>query len=226
MEISSIKIPHPITHLFYDGEEYSIQKSNPDDTDVVLGDEMSSEDQVEILEKALEQTRETAYQAGFQEGRELAKSDLNERVKELSSDFTQMLSGLNNEYENRLNSIEDSLIDISVRIAKKILGHELNHEKNIADYLSKRLKDVLLRLMDQSKINIYLNPDWLKEMNQEKFLEQISFPIKHKIQFHKNDRLLPGECKIESEEFFIDATLDHQLNILTKHLKQEYMKWN
>jgi len=226
MEINSIKISHPITHLFHNGEEYSFQKSNPDDTDVVLGDEMSSEDQVEILEKALEQTRETAYQAGYQEGRESAIIDLKDRIKELSSDFTQMLSGLNCEYENRLKSIEDSIIDFSVRIAKKIIGHELDHEKNIAHYLSKRLKDILPTLMEQSKINIHVNPDWLMEMNQEQFLEQIQIPIKHKIQFHKNDKLLPGECKIKTEEFFIDATLDHQLTVLTKHLKEEYTKWN
>ena len=31
---------------------------------------------------------------------------------------------------------------------------------------------------------------------------------------------------LKSEDFFIDATLNHQFKLMENHLKQEYLKWN
>ena len=71
-----------------------------------------------------------------------------------------------------------------------------------------------------------MNPDWLKEFKRDEFMARIDLPLHDKIQFIDDDKLRPGECLVESEDFFIDATLDHQFKLMESHLQQEYLKWN
>ena len=96
MESFRIAVANPINRIIFKGIEYlSKQESvSSDDTDIIMDENMTPDDQVEILEKALEQTRENSFQAGYKEGRDSSLKDMESRIKELSSDFTQMVQGL------------------------------------------------------------------------------------------------------------------------------------
>ncbi len=228
MESFTFAVTKPINQLNFKGVNYPLQEKSefPDDTNVIMDEQMTADDQVEILEKALEQTRENAFQAGYKEGRESSLSDMESRIKELSSDFTQLVKGLKDQYKTLFAQQEKILLKFSLRIAEKILQEELTHKKEITEFLSKMLKKIITEMTEQKKIKVYLNSDWLNELNREEFLNQIDFPLQDKIQFKEDEKLRPGECLVESEDFFIDATLDHQLELIEKHLSQEYLKWN
>ena len=57
-------------------------------------------------------------------------------------------------------------------------------------------------------------------------MDHIELPLHKNIQFVEDDKLNPGECLVESEDYFIDTTLNHQLELMENHLRQEYSKWN
>ena len=228
MESFHIAVTNPINKINFKGIDYSSQKESEssDQTDIIMDDNMTPDQQVVILEKALEQTRDNAFQAGYEEGRNSSLNDMKSRIKELSSDFTQMVQGLDKQYKVLFNLQEKTLLSLSLRIAEKILNEELSHKKEITEYLAKMLKKILMEMMEQKKITVSLNPDWLKEFKRDEFLNQIDLPLHEKIQFIDDDKLHPGECLVESEDFFIDATLNHQFKLMENHLKQEYLKWN
>ena len=228
MESFRIAVANPINRINFKGTDYPSQDElvSTDDTDIIMDENMTPDDQVEILEKALEQTRENSFQAGYKEGRDSSLKDMESRIKELSSDFTQMVQGLDEQYNLLFNNQEKSLLKLSLRIAEKILHEEFTHKKEITDYLVKMLKKILLEMMEQKRITVHLNPDWLKEFNRDVFMDQIGLPLHEKIQFNEDEKLRPGECVVESEDYFIDATLNHQLGLMEDHLKQEYLKWN
>ena len=223
MESFRIAVANPINRINFKGTDYPSQDDlvSTDDTDIIMDENVTPDDQVEILEKALEQTRENSFQAGYKEGRDSSLKDMESRIKELSSDFTQMVQGLDEQYNLLFNNQEKSLLKLSLRIAE-----EFTHKKEITDYLVKMLKKILLEMMEQKRITVHLNPDWLKEFNRDEFMDQIGLPLHEKIQFNKDEKLRPGECLVESEDIFIDATLNHQLELMEDHLKQEYLKWN
>ena len=228
MESFHIAVTNPINKINFNGIDYFSQQESvsSDDTEIVMDENITPDRQVEILEKALVQTRENAFQAGYEEGRNSSMNDMESRIKELSSDFTQMVQGLGEQYKVLFNFQEKTILKLSLRIAEKILYEELSHKKEITDYLVKMLKKILMEMMEQKKITVSLNPDWLKEFKRDKFLDQIDLPLHEKIQFIEDDNLHPGECLVESEDFFIDATLNHQFKLMENHLKQEYLKWN
>ena len=228
MESFHIAVSNPINKINFNGIDYFSQKESlsSDDTDIIMDENMTPDRQVEILEKALVQTRENAFQAGYEEGRNSSLNDMESRIKELSSDFTQMVQGLDEQYKILFNLQEKILLKLSLRIAEKILYEELSHKKEITDYLVKMLKKILMEMMEQKKITVSLNPDWLKEFKRDEFLNHIDLPLHEKIQFIEDDKLHPGECLVESEDFIIDATLNHQFKLMEDHLKQEYLKWN
>ena len=228
MESFHIAVTNPINKINFKGIDYSSQKESEssDQTDIIMDDNMTPDQQVVILEKALEQTRDNAFQAGYEEGRNSSLNDMKSRIKELSSDFTQMVQGLDKQYKVLFNLQEKTLLSLSLRIAEKILNEELSHKKEITEYLAKMLKKILMEMMEQKKITVSLNPDWLKEFNRDEFMAHIDLPLHDKIQYIDDDKLHPGECLVESEDFFIDATLNHQFKLMENHLKQEYLKWN
>ena len=141
MESFRFRVSNPINRINFDGVDYTAQLGSDisDDTDIVMGEHVTPDDQVEILEKALEQTREDAFQAGYSEGRESALIDMNSRLKELSLDFNHLAAGLKEHYNKLINSQEKTLLSLSLRIAEKILQVELNHRAEITDYLSKTM---------------------------------------------------------------------------------------
>ena len=188
MESFRIAVANPINRINFKGTDYLSQNEllSTDDTDIIMDDNMTPDDQVEILEKALEQTRENAFQAGYEEGRDSSLKDMESRIKELSSDFTQMVQGLDEQYNLLFNNQEKSLLKLSLRIAEKILHEEFTHKKEITDYLVKMLKKILLEMMEQKRITVHLNPDWLKEFNRDEFMDQIGLPLHEKIQFNED----------------------------------------
>ena len=228
MESFHIAVTNPINKINFKGIDYSSQKESEssDHTDVIMDENITPDQQIVILEKALEQTRENAFQAGYEEGRNSSLNDMKSRIKELSSDFTQMVQGLDKQYKILFNLQEKTLLSLSLRIAEKILHEELSHKKEITEYLAKMLKKILMEMMEQKKITVSLNPDWLKEFNRDEFMAHIDLPLHDKIQYIDDDKLRPGECLVESEDFFIDATLDHQFKLMKNHLQQEFLKWN
>ena len=228
MESFHIAVTNPIKKINFEGIDYFSQQEleSLDDTDTVIDENMTPDQQVEILEKALERTRENAFQAGYEEGRNSSLNDMESRIKELSSDFTQMVQGLDDQYKKLFNLQEKTLLKLSLRIAEKILYEEFCHKKEVTDFLAKMLKKILMEMMEQKKITVFLNPDWLKELNRDEFMDHIELPLHKNIQFVEDDKLNPGECLVESEDYFIDTTLNHQLELMENHLRQEYSKWN
>ena len=105
MESFHIAVTNPINKINFKGIDYSSQKESEssDHTDVIMDDNMTPDQQGVILEKALEQTRDNAFQAGYEEGRNSSLNDMKSRIKELSSDFTQMVQGLDEQYKVLFN---------------------------------------------------------------------------------------------------------------------------
>ena len=224
----TFSVTSPVNKIKFIGQESSsqLESDSSDNTDIVIDEQLSLDKQIEILEKALEQTREDAYQAGFNEGQILNEKNLQIRIGELNEDFSQLAEGLSKQYKSHFKDLEKKVLSLSLRIAQKVVQCELSHKKNITAFLTKKLKNIIEKLIDQKKIIVQLNSEWLKEFNKDVFLDKFNVPIKKKITFQEDKNLNLGEYIVESEDSLIDGTLDQQLAVMDKHLKKEYLKWS
>ncbi len=158
------------------------------------------------------------FQKGFEEGYANAQQELeqgfNQELMEKSQEFYNILSN----FENKLIEFEESfstiVINVSGRIAEKILKFEFKDKSKIEETISEALKKVI----GANNVVIKLNPaDYTK-------LEQGKDGISHlsnfsKLKFEQDPAVEIGGCIIETEIGNVDARVSTQINEILKQLE-------
>ena len=119
--------------------------------------------------------------------------------------------------EQTLDKIETEILDLSLKIAKKIIGKEITQKpETILEIISTALQNT----RNQEKITILVNPQNLEIIvSQSKKMNPIG-RIKY-FDFVGDSRVETEGCIIESEIGTVDARLETQLRILEKLLKNQ-----
>jgi len=158
---------------------------------------------VEIVEKARAEAdaiREKARAAGYEEG----IGSLNELILQFRESRRKMLE------ESR-----DEILRLSVKIAGKILGREL--EANDSAFT-----DVVARAMRNARggerIQIRVNPSDMKKLKKERKRLLDELGQGKDLDFTEDPDVSAGGCVIESDLGIIDATLETQLKVIEKAL--------
>ena len=133
---------------------------------------------IERLEKQLEaqtkdcndklaQIKETSYQAGYNEGYNKAKAELEDKIKEHLSRLVEgvhKIEEVYKEYQSKAENIEKELVGVAVDIAQEVIAKELTKSsKEIALSLTKEL---LNDIKEATQIEIKVNPldyDYVKD---------------------------------------------------------------
>ena len=156
----------------------------------------------EIRRQALEETarlRDEAYREGME--------------KSLAEFEQNLLEAL--EIRERVwRETEKDLLRLAVRLAEKIIGREIQAEKQtVTDIVAAALQNA----RQQEKLTVRVNPADLSliEEEREKFLPSGRARF---IDFIADPRVASGGCLIESEVGTIDARLETQLRVLERAL--------
>lgn len=155
----------------------------------------------EALEEA-ERVREAAYREGFEKA---------------LAEFTEHLINIKEIRVNALMDAERDLLRLSVRIAEKILGRELDADKGaIGDIV----KAALHNARQQEKISVLVNPSDLEAAAEayERFSKE---GRNRNIDFVADPSVDAGGCVIETEVGRIDAGLETQLKVIESALLKQ-----
>lgn len=163
-----------------------------------LLDDANKKAQEIISEK--ERLVEEAKKEGFQEG-----------YKEGLNSINKILLDLQNLKNDTILSVESEIVKLSFKIARKILGYEL--EKNDEAIVS-IIREVLKSSRHQKSIKISVNPkdyDLISD-NKEKLLSVLTKTETFLIE--PKDGIQRNGCEIETEIGTVTADLDIQLETL------------
>lgn len=169
----------------------------------------------------LEQIREEAYNEGFAtgekdgfhsgqlKGQQEARGKLDARLDELEKVMIQLLEPMREQDDQ----IEDMLLKLVETMVREVIQRELQVDSS---QITAVLRGALKALpMGAENIRIYLNPvDFdaakaLRERHEEKW------------RLLEDDQLLPGGCRIETEQSQLDATLETRLQQITTQLFEQ-----
>lgn len=169
----------------------------------------------------LEQIREEAYNEGFAtgekdgfhsgqlKGQQEARVKLDTRLDELEQVMLQLLEPMREQDDQ----IEDMLLKLVETMVREVIQRELQIDSS---QITTVLRGALKALpMGAENIRIYLNPaDFdaakaLRERHEEKW------------RLLEDDQLLPGGCRIETEQSQLDATLETRLQQITTQLFEQ-----
>jgi len=171
---------------------------------------------IAMLENALQKSREEAFQSGFREGQRSMDEQLKRQVEELPREFAQMARELKDQFVNTIEKMEKPVMHFGIQIAQRILGQVLKEDAFQKQMLESQVRKFLSAIVDESKVIIHVNPKQMEWINQLDMAKSTSVPAK--MLFRSNDKLAPGECLLETENFIVDGTIAGQLERIEKKI--------
>ncbi len=157
----------------------------------------------EIIEKARAEAdgiREEARAAGYEEG---------------ISSLNELITGFRATKRKLLEESRDEILGLSVKIAGKILGRELEaNESAFTDIVGRAMRSA----RGGERIEIRVNPSDMKKLKKDRkrLLDEVGKG--KELEIREDPDVSAGGCVIESDLGIIDATLETQLKVIEKAL--------
>ena len=169
-------------------------------------------------QKQLEEAEKTAFESGYAKGLEDGKICGKKEVEPTLIKFEQALSELQLLRQNISLLAEKEAVDLSMAIAKKIVGNEISVNKDVISHV---IKEALQKVNGHENIKIKLNPSEIQVVKEtEAELKNIANCVED-IEFVGDDNISPGGCIIETNIGDIDARIEKQLKVVEDAFKNE-----
>ncbi len=150
------------------------------------------------VSKECEQLKENAFKEGYEEG---------------YRQWTEQLANFEKQIEAIHQELQQLIIPIALKAAKKIVGREIELSENtIVDIVASNLKAV----SQHKKITIYVNKKELDVLEKNKPRLRELFENLEGLSIRARDDVAPGGCIIETEVGIINAQMEHRWRVLEK----------
>src|SRR5262245_43950736 len=145
------------------------------------------------------ETREAAYREGYEAALQ---------------EWNSLLIDAREKRDGALSSVERDVLRLAVKIAEKIIGHELKRDRGaIADIVANALRNarrneqITVRVNPSELALVEAHREKLDPANRLQFLDLVADP-----------QVSAGGCIIESDSGAVDAQLETQLRVLERAL--------
>lgn len=165
----------------------------------------------EERKKLVEESKSKGFLDGVNEGREKGYQEMEEQLKIARQ--TVELSKL--DYREKLESSEQTILALGLKVAEKILSERLNG--NSEQFLP-LVKGVLKEAREYKEVQLHINPVHYEEVLSQKNELLKIFPRETEFYIFPDDSLPQEGCMIESPNGRIDASIDKQLEEIKKKL--------
>ena len=168
--------------------------------------------------KQLEEAEKRAFEEGYAQGRSDGQVCGKKEIEPTLKKFEQALAELYLLKQNISVLAEKEAVDLSMAIAKKIVGNEIAVNKDVISHV---VKEALQKVRGHENIKIKLNPDEIqivKESNNE--LKNIANCVED-IKIIGDHTISPGGCIIETNIGDIDARIEKQFKVVEEAFKTE-----
>ncbi|MFC1705329.1 type III secretion system stator protein SctL [Planctomycetota bacterium] len=156
-----------------------------------------AEQEAERIRQEAEQLRNEHIKQGYDEG-----------YRKGYGEALQGLARLEKEYSEELDRLEPEVVQLSVQIAEKILGEEMQlRPEAIIDIVAQALRTV----RHQKDIVVRVNPSQVPIMEAQKSTLLGILSRAREVRIVSDESLRPGGCIIETEVGILDADIQTQL---------------
>ena len=166
-----------------------------------------------MLQEQMDRLRSSAYQEGFTAGQAKQQEESMVEIAQLRNLIEDLRQGI----EKTVSHLEKPLLELSSVFAGHIVGTLMTEE--IGNILIRaNLQKIILTLVSQANLRVEVNPchiGWLTEPEQTHNLVEGSGIS---LQFLGNSTLKAGECRVLSDDFHVDLTLENQLQQMLSQL--------
>lgn len=160
----------------------------------------------ENQEKAMfiEQAQKEGYQQGVEDG-------FQKGYKEIAGEIAfakEVVESSKKDYRQHIESAETVILNLAMKVAEKIIGHQL--EKDEESFLS-IVKRAIKEARDYREVQLHIHPVQYQSILSHKEELIAIFPKDTELYIFPDDEIEENSCIIESENGRIDASVDSQL---------------
>ena len=167
---------------------------------------------VTIPKETLERARQVGYDAGFSAGLSEGRAEVQLAVERLAS----LLGELAAARDEFLFSAEEFVVDLSVKIARKILDGALEVDRSL---LSKVVSSALRRVSADEPVSVRVHPEDSATLSAEKIEAALgAVGAMDKVRIVPDSAVEEGGCILDTSWGSIDAQLSTQLELVRKAL--------
>lgn len=156
---------------------------------------------------------EEGYKAGWEEGQRQGYLEYQGLLK----DAQKIIQAAKHDHHAYLETSEKTILDLSIHIAKKILGTKI--EEN-GDYFISLVKKAVKEVKEFQDVQIHVHPTHYESLLEKKDELLAVFAHDTNLFIYPDSDLLEGSCLIESPYGRIDASIDTQLSEIKQKLTE------
>ncbi|MHB8842185.1 MAG: FliH/SctL family protein [Candidatus Aquicultor sp.] len=165
----------------------------------------SAEERAQLIEHE-------AYQRGYEQGLDFARSETAEMVEIIKSMAEQAVQ----EKWKFVNDVETNIVDLAVQIAEKIVGKHIESKPDVVIDVAKR---ALLMAAEREHIQIRVNPDDVDVVKIHKDDLIATMDGIQKIEVIPDRRVGRGGCVFETSAGNVDARVQSQISQIEQSLR-------
>ncbi|SJZ64092.1 FliH/SctL family protein [Selenihalanaerobacter shriftii] len=182
---------------------------------IITNAQQESEQIKESARQEAEEIKEEAYQTGLAQGKSEIKDKGWQEVETVIDRLNQSITGLNQDYEEKLAELNNEVLELTIAIVKKIIKQELKSDQTVIYSL---IEDALQLLNGEDEVVVRVN---LRDLDvvrgyKERFLDLNS--NLNNIKFIMDDEIEIGGCIVEADFGGLDATVTSQLEKIADKL--------
>ncbi|MEG6585879.1 FliH/SctL family protein [Dendrosporobacter sp. 1207_IL3150] len=192
---------------------------------IIADAENQSETIITDAKAELEELRNQAQNAGFEQGysdgyvkgKEAALADSLKTLLEAVEKSEQIMSMTDQEMRDSVLDAERHILEIALAVARKILVREIDENPMVVLPI---VKNALEKVRDQDQIVIKVNPEDYDLLLQARRDLQVIVGREHSLTIANDQTIEIGSCIIESSNGTVDARISTQFEVLAKTLQE------
>jgi len=169
--------------------------------------------------------QDAAYQKGLAEGRIEGKREGRKEVENELHTATQALADgleqVSRLRESLLGKSKEDMVRLVMAVARQVIQTEIEENSQI---IAKTVTRALESAVESDEYYIRVHPDDLARVTENEPLFLAAMKGLRNIHFIADESISRGGCRAESRAGDVDATLESQLEKITKHLRTEIVE--
>ncbi len=153
----------------------------------------------------ISQLEQAAYEEGYNRGQQQGLQEYQQAIADYHRFSQDRLGQINRLHQQIYDQSESELVDLAVHIAQKLVCRQLELDPGTVVDIA---RSACLQAKDCEVVIIYAAPAQLDSLKSRKEEIEAQLFRAQKIEFVADPTIVWGGCRLETEQGYIDATID------------------
>ncbi len=161
------------------------------------------------------QLQQEAYESGVEAGRQQGRAEVQGPAEAESKRALEMVAQVE---QLRLKSVmqaESDIVELALAMARKVIHRETSLAPDI---VAAQVREIISRIAEKGLVRVLVHPAEVEHLQalRPSFTGADGKPVRLSIE--PDETIQPGGCIIESSQYFINATIEKQLEAIWQEM--------